>query len=312
MQAILDVVLPVFAIMFAGYLSGRFKLLGEASSQALNRFVYFVALPALFFVSLARVELSEVFNWPFLAAFGGGLVATFIFALVVARLAFSSRLGLVGMNAISTIFSNTGYMGIPLLLLIYGEDGLLPGIITTVITGVVVIAMATVVLEVDASTRLGPLAVAGRALLGVLRSPLLLAALGGLAASGLGLDLPKSVRTFCDILGAAAAPCALFAIGLFMVGTSLKSGLVEVGWIVVLKLLFQPALTWWLAFEVFALPPVWAGAAVVQAALPTGALVFVIAQQYGVYVQRATAVILVSTLASIVTLSLLLVQLGVG
>jgi predicted permease len=312
MQAIFDVVLPVFGIMFAGYLSGRTKLLGEASSQALNRFVYFVALPALFFVSLSRVELGEVFDWPFLAAFGGGLTVTFVVALVVARLAFSSRLGPVGMNAICAIFSNTGYMGIPLVLLIYGEAGLLPGIITTVITGVVVIAMATVILEIDASTRLGPVAVAGRVLIGVLRSPLLLSALGGLAVSGLGLELPRSVQTFCDILGAAAAPCALFAIGLFMVDTSLRTGLTEVGWIAVLKLIVQPALTWWLAFEVLALPPVWAGVAVVQAALPTGALVFVIAQQYGVYVQRATAVILVSTLASVITLSLLLIQLGVG
>ena len=312
MQAIFDVVLPVFAIMFAGYLSGRTKLLGEASGQVLNRFVYFIALPALFFVSLARVELSEVFDWPFLTAFGGGLIATFLVALAVARVAFSSRLGVVGMNAISAIFSNTGYMGIPLLLLIYGEEGLLPGIITTVITGVVVIAMATVVLEIDASTRLGPLAVAGRVLMGILGSPLLLAALGGLAISATGFALPRSVETFCDILGAAAAPCALFAIGLFMVGTSLKAGLVEVGWISLLKLIVQPALTWWLAFEVLSLPPVWAGVAVVQAALPTGALVFVIAQQYGVYVQRATAVILVATLASIVSLPLLLIQLGVG
>lgn len=312
MQAIFDVVLPVFGIMLAGYLSGRTKLLGEASSQALNRFVYFIALPALFFVSLSRVELVDVFDLPFLAAFGGGLAATFLIALAAARVVFSARLGTVGMNAISAIFSNTGYMGVPLLLLIYGEAGLLPGIITTVITGVVVIAMATVILEIDASTRLGPTAVAGRVLVGVLRSPLLLSALAGLAISGLGLELPRSVQTFCDILGAAAAPCALFAIGLFMVGTSLKTGLTEVGWITLLKLIVQPAITWWLAFEVLSLPPVWAGAAVVQAALPTGALAFVIAQQYGVYVQRATAAILVSTLASVVTLSLLLIQLGVG
>jgi predicted permease len=198
------------------------------------------------------------------------------------------------------------------VLLIYGEAGLLPGIITTVITGVVVIAMATVILEIDANTRLGFFAVAGRVLVGVLRSPLLLSALGGLAVSGLGLELPRPVQTFCDFLGAAAAPCALFAIGLFMVDTSLRTGLTEVGWIALLKLILQPALTWWLAFEVLALPPVWAGVAVIQAALPTGALVFVIAQQYGIYVQRATAVILVSTLVSVVTLSLLLIQLGVG
>lgn len=312
MQAIFDVVLPVFGIMLAGYLCGRFKVLGEASSEALNRFVYFVALPALFFVSLARVQLSEVFHLPFLAAYGGGLFATFILALVVARLAFPGRLGAIGMNAISAVFSNTGYMGIPLLLLLYDREGLLPGVITTVITGVVVIGMATIMLEIDAGAGSSPLRIAAKAIVGTTKSPLLLSALAGLTVAGLGLPLPKSIATFCDILGASAGPCALFAIGLFMVGTSLKSGLPEVGWVVVLKLLVQPAITWWLAFGVLDLPPIWAGAAVLQAALPTGALAFVISQRYGVYTQRSMAIILVSTVLSVVTLSVLLLELGFG
>jgi hypothetical protein len=61
-------VLPVFGIILAGYLCGRFGLLGEASSEALNRFVYFLALPALFFISTARVGVADVLNWRFLAA----------------------------------------------------------------------------------------------------------------------------------------------------------------------------------------------------------------------------------------------------
>ena len=312
MQAIFDVVLPVFGIMLAGYLSGRFKVLGEASSEALNRFVYFVALPALFFVSLARVELAEVFQWSFLMAFGGGLVATFILAFVVARIAFGGGLGTIGMNAVSSVFSNTGYMGIPLLLLLYGQEGLLPGIITSVITGVVVIGMATVLLEVDRGGGVGPLRVMLKVLAGVSKSPLLLAALAGLLVAGSGLTLPRALTTFCDILGAAAGPCALFAIGLFMVSASLKSGLPEVCWVTALKLIVQPAITWWLAFGLLDLPPVWAGAAIIQAALPTGALAFVIAQRYGVYTQRSMAIILISTLASVVTLSVLLVRLGFG
>ena len=72
----------------------------------------------------------------------------------------------------------------------------------------------------------------------------------------------------------------------------------------------QPAVTWWLAFKVIALPAVWAEAAVIQAALPTGALIFVIAQRYGVFVERSTAVIVLSTVLSIVTLSLTFFLLG--
>ena len=76
MTAILDVVLPVFAIMLAGYLAGRLRLLGDASSEALNGFVYYGAMPALFFVSMAGAPLAEAFDGPFLAAFGGGMAVT--------------------------------------------------------------------------------------------------------------------------------------------------------------------------------------------------------------------------------------------
>src|SRR3546814_6720323 len=99
--------------MAAGYATGHFACLGTEGSEALTRFVYFIALPALFFVSMARVTLAEVFNLPFLGAYGGGAAATFVIAVAVARLAFPNRLGALGLAGLSAIFSNTGYMGIP-------------------------------------------------------------------------------------------------------------------------------------------------------------------------------------------------------
>jgi malonate transporter len=97
-----------------------------------------------------------------------------------------------------------------------------------------------------------------------------------------------------------------------MVGRSLTAGLGEVSWLVALKLAVQPAITWWLAFKVFSMPDIWAASAVIAAALPTGALVFVLAQQYDIYLQRSTAAIMLSTVASVVTLSALFVLLGAG
>src|SRR3546814_19430335 len=85
-----------------------------------------------------------------------------------------------------------------------------------------------------------------------------------------------------------------------------------VSWLVFLQLLVQPLITWWLAFHVFTMDPLWAAGALVQSALPTGALVFVLAQQYGIYVQRSTAAIMASTVLSLVTLSALFVYFGIG
>jgi predicted permease len=312
MTAILNVVLPVFSIMLAGYLAGRSGLLGEASSEALNRFVYYVALPALFFVSLSRSGAGEAINWSFIAALGGGFLATFVLALSVARLAFPDRLAALGLHGMSAVFSNTGYMGIPLLITAFGDFGKLPAIIGTVMTGAVIMPLIVVIIELDLGRGAAPIAVLRRVALAVARNPLVLSSAAGLLLSLVGLPLPQPVATFCNIMGAAAGPCALFSIGLFMVGRSLRAGLGEVGWLVLLKLVVQPAITWWLAVEVFDLPTEWATSAVILAALPTGALVFVLAQQYDIYVQRSTSVILISTVASVVTLSALFVLIGVG
>lgn len=310
--AVLDVVLPIFGIILAGYLCGRSGLLGQASSEALNRFVYFVALPALFFVSMARVPAAEVLNLPFLAAFGGGVLIVSLLALPVSTAVFRNGLGASGLHALSGTFANTGYMGIPLLVTAFGPEAALPAIIATVLNGAVVMAIGIAVIEADLARGRGAariiLDIAG----GVAKSPLVLSAAAGIAASAVGLPLPKPLVTFCDILGAAAPPAALFAIGLFMVGRGITTGLGEVSWLTALKLVVQPAVTWVIAVPILGLDPLWAAAAITLAALPTGSLVFVLASQYGVYVQRATATILVSTVISVVTLSVLLALLGVG
>ncbi len=312
MVAIVNVVLPIFGIVLAGYLCGRFGLLGEASSEALNRFVYFLALPALFFVSMARVPVAEVFDWRFLAAYLGGVAATALIAVGCGRPLFRNRPAAAGLQALAATFANTGYMGIPLLVTAFGPAAALPAIIATVVNGAVIMALGIFVVEIDLSRGRGAARVVSDALAGVARSPLVLAAVAGILASSAGLAVPDAVGRFCDILGAAAPPAALFAIGLFMVGRPLTAGLGETGWLVLHKLLVQPLLTAGIAFGLLTMERLWAASAVTLAALPTGSLVFVLAQQYGVYTQRATAAILVSTVLSVITLFVLFSILGIG
>ena len=310
MLAVVNVVLPVFAIMAAGYLCGRLGLLGEGSSQALNGFVYYVALPALFFIAMARVPADQVLNGPFLLAYGGGVAIVATLAVLAARFLFKLSLGELSLHSMSAIFANTGYMGIPLLFVAYGDAGRLPAIITAIINGAIVVGTVTVLLEAALHAGSGALTVLRKAAIGIVRSPLIVFACLGIAASALGLEIPAAVATFCDLLGATAGPAALFAIGLFMVGKRLRHGLGEVLWVTLLKLIAQPLVTWLLAYHVLALEPVWAASAVILSALPTGALTFVLAQRYQTYIQRATSVILVSTVLSLVTLSLLFIVLG--
>ena len=311
-QRIFDVVLPVFGIMLAGYFTGVFGIMGDAATEALNRYCFFIALPAVFVASMSQVPFGDLINLPLLAAFSGGIAITMVITLVLGRILFNDRFGVNALRATSSIHANVGYMGIPLFMLLFGETGLLPAIVATVVVGVGVTGLATALLELSQghNGKEGNLNL--NVLTGVLKSPLLLSAAVGLALSGFGIELPKVASTFCKTLGQSAGPCALFAIGLFMAGKPISSGSLEVFWLTGMKLVIHPLITAWLAFKVLPLDPRLASAIVILSALPTGSLVFVLAHKYKLYVHRVTSVILISTMMSLVTLSLLFVVLGLA
>ena len=303
--ASLSIVLPLFGIMLAGFLVGHFKLLLEGSSAILSRFVFIVALPALIFVSLARVPVTEFFNWPFLATLGGGMLIVFCLSLLVARLFFPDTLTAHGLHGLTAMYSSTGYVGLPVILMVFGDTALVPGLIGAVITGALFLPLGIIFAEIEKGHD-------GRGivltpLLGVLRNPILFSTVAGLSVSAIGITIPGPAITFFELLGGAFIPCALFAAGLFIAGYSVKGELVEISWLVFAKLLLHPLITWWLAYRVFELEGLLPAIAVIQAALPSGVPVFVLAQQYKTFETRSSSVIVISTALSLLTLSALLV-----
>jgi len=305
MQVLVDISIPIFGIVLAGWLAGRFKLLGQDSSAALNGFVYFIALPALFLSSTAQAPVEAVLDWRLLAVVAGGYLATGIPIAIIARLFFSKRIGEVGLHSGAAVFANTGYMGIPLVLTAFGDTATNAMIATVLANLFIVMGIASAVMEVDRTGAKGPQVLVDAAK-GLISSPLLVACCAGMLLSALSLSIPGPVLRFLDLLGGAAGPCALFAMGLFLVGQSVRRGAGEVAWITVAKLILHPLLTWLFARYVFPLDPLEEAVAVLMAALPTGGLIFVLAQRYGVYVQRATAAILISTIISIATVTLVI------
>jgi malonate transporter len=132
----------------------------------------------------------------------------------------------------------------------------------------------------------------------------------GLSLSATGIDVPLPVTTFFELLSGAFVPCALFAAGLFIAGCSVRGATAEISWLICAKLILHPLITWWLAYRVFELEGILPAVAVVQAALPSGVPVFVLAQQYRTFVTRSSAAIVLSTAISVVTLSTLFVFLS--
>ncbi len=307
MNAIIDVVVPIFAIIGCGYAVGRIGLMGAASSEALNRFVFYISLPALFFISMARAPVEAVLDWPFIAVFLGGLLVSFALALLLHRIFVDDAPGSGTLHAMSAMFSNTGYMGIPLITAAFGPTGTLPAVIATLCTGTIVMPLCAILLKLATAERSNPVKTAQSAFLAGISNPLVVSAAAGVLWSYfVGTDaMPTALSRVFDLLAATAGPCALFAMGLFMVGRRLSDGWREVAWVTWFKLIVHPAITLALAL-VIGLPESSFAIAMTLAALPTGSLVYVLAQQHNIYVQRAVSVIIFSTLVSIVTLSAVL------
>lgn len=313
MDEILNIVLPVFGIILAGYLSRYFNLLDGTSSEALNRFVYYIALPPLLFLSTARVPLQEMLNWPFIAAYLAGLALTLVIAIGGAWLLFSQRdLATLTLHGMAAIFANTVYMGIPLFLAAFGPQRTTPILVAALVSNLVLIAAVIICVEFSQSSG-GHYGKIFKDVGGALvRSPILIPLLLGLLASGVRLWIPKPIENFLSLLAGTTGPAALFALGLSLYGHSFSADVKEVAWLVFVKLLLNPLITWWLVNYVIVLDGFWASSAVLIAAIPTGALVFVFAQRYGVYVQRSAAVVMTTTMLSIITLSALLAWYGTG
>jgi len=294
--------------MVAGYLVARFRLLPDTASEVLSRFVFVIALPALIFTSLTRISVTEFFNWQYIGALGGGMLAMFVIGMFVARSAFAGSLTATALHGLTAMYSSTAYIGLPLILTIYGDAARVPGIIGAIITGLVFAPLAIVLAEVDRGRNGNAHFMAP--LLTVLSRPPVIAVALGLTVSASGIAVPVPVSAFFSLLGGAFVPCALFAAGLFIAGCSIRGATAEISWLVCAKLLLHPLITWWLAFHVFELDRLFATVAVIQAALPSGVPVFVLAQQYKTFVTRSSAAIAISTALSVVTVSALFVLLG--
>ncbi len=306
MNALLNISLPVFGLIFCGYISAKFRILGPQSSEALNSFVYYFALPALLFIFVARAPIERIFYLPFLAAWGGGLTITFILMLLVAKLVYGDGLGVMTLRAMNSIFANTGYMGIPLVMTAYGESAALPAIMATVTMSVVFVPLIIILLEIEKRGETEPAAILRGVAEALIKNPIVIPVVLGVSVSSIGLNVPAPFGNFADLLGNAAGPCALFAMGMFAAGQSLRSGLGETGVMTLAKLIVHPLVTWVLVTRVFEMDHLWAVVTVVVATLPTGATCFVLAQRYGVFVARTSSVTLASTLLSVITVSALL------
>ena len=302
----LGAVLPVFGLVACGYLAGRFHIVTQASSVALNQFVYAFALPAMLFVAVYRGSLQEILSGGFILAVIVATLGTALAGFFLSHFQGASPAENT-MRALNASFANTGYLGIPLVTVAYGERAALPAALATVATNFVSFALAIVCLELFVNPRPGGVR---RALRGVVMSPLIWPIALAILLVSLNVKVPLPVERFATLLAAAAGPCALFAIGLFVSQLSIRAGAAASWQTTALKLALHPLLMALLVYYVFAVDPLWAKIAIVCAALPLGATAFVLAQRYGMLEAETSTGAVVSTAASLLTVSIVMALLA--
>ncbi len=306
MLAIFNVVFPVFALIFLGFLCRKRNILSVNAASELNRFVIYLGLPALLFDSIARLTPADFSNLRFIAVFAIGIVAVFLLTAWI-KWRQGAVAGDIIIDSLSASYANVGFLGIPLCLLSFGHDSMPPAVIAMIMTACLLFAVAIVLLEIclHADKHIG------RSLLNtgnsLIRNPILIAPILGAIVAASGYALPSGVQQLFKLLGAAASPCALVSLGLFLAQPiARKDGNGSVAMLVGFKLLLHPALTALLAYWILPLPKLWADTALLLAATPIGTGPFMLAELYQREAALMSRAILISTCLSLISISLIL------
>lgn len=312
MLSLITIVAPIFALILCGFLARRWDSIGAAAVSEINKFVVYLALPALLFDVMAHASWHDLWQPGFLAAFGLACGAVFYVTVGVSLLLLERPLSSAGIDGLLGSYANTAYMGFPLFLTLYGQEGMVPVTIASILTVCVLFASAIVLVELGSHSEPHPLRLAMKVGGALARHPLIVAPAAGVLYNATGVGIPMALETFLKLLGGAASPAALVVIGLFLAGPRPVS--VKEAWtataLAAIKLLVHPALTWGLAV-LLAVPPRLAVMATLLAALPTGTGPFMLAELYRQPAAVTSAVILISTLGSLLTLPLVMWLLGV-
>lgn len=291
--------LPFFAVIGLGYGAGRTRFFTEEATAYLTKFVFYFALSAMIFQFTATLRLAEVVDWTFVLAY---LVATGFIYLIAAGVAWYRGLSLAegAFEAQCAVIGNVGFLGIPMLALLLGPAAVAP-IILMLSVDLIVFGSLIVILVTGSGGGLSP-RVLGTVAMGLLKNPMIVSIVLGFVWSSFELPMPVVGAEFLTLLGAAATPGALFAIGASLANKSAERASVAL-WLSFAKLILHPAAVAVSALLIFPVEPFAAGVMIAAAALPVAGNVFILAQHYRVAPQRVSAAILFSTAISVVTVA---------
>jgi malonate transporter len=312
MADILNLALPYFGLIFIGFACGKSKRLPEAGLAWMSFFLLYVSLPALLFGIMAKTPFSELNNPPFLIATTFGTASAFAIALLTGRLIGRLSFREATLAGLAGGYGNIGYMGPGLALAVLGTKAAAPTALIFCCDSIFLFSIVPLLIEVTDSKHRPIMQTVGLVLRQIVFNPLIMSTCAGALAAALHLKPPVAIDNTLLFLQNAAAPVALFTLGVTVALRPFGRVPWEVPALIGIKLLIHPliALGLMLLFGPFAQP--WAATAVLMASLPPALNVFVIARQNDAWIEPASVAVMIGTFASVVSLTTVMWLLQTG
>jgi malonate transporter len=303
MVDILNLALPYFGLIFIGFACGKAKGLPESGLAWMNFFLLYVSLPALLFGIMSKTPFEELNNPPFLVATTLGTASAFVLALLAGRLIGRLPFREATLAGLSGGYGNIGYMGPGLALAVLGAKAAAPTALIFCCDSIFLFSIVPLLIAVTDGKHRPLLHTLGLVVRQIVFNPLIMSACAGALAAALHIHPPVAIDNMLLFLQNAAAPVALFALGVTVALRPFGRVPWEVPGVIAVKLLIHPLMVIGLMLLLGPFAQPWAATAVLMASLPPALNVFVIARQNETWIEPASVAVLIGTFASVVTLT---------
>jgi malonate transporter and related proteins len=300
---IFTMVLPVLVPVLIGWLAVRVKLLGSQDAKALTSAFLYIFLPALIVGHLATQNLRELFDVRFILATATLMSLIYAVTFCVNRFVLRRSIATSTLAAFACSKFNAMVVGLPLLLVAIGHRAIIAVIINLLIGYFTILPVTLFLLEIGKAQQAGQgtgyPAVIANALRHVALDPLVIATVAGLLIAALRVGLPRWLTDSLSIIGGAAIPVPLVAVGMTIGASTINESMREAVWVTLVRVVASPILAVGFA-RLFGLSPLYSIALVISFSLPTAKMAFALAEQHGIYEAQMAAIVTMTTVSLVV------------
>lgn len=309
MIEIATIVLPVFLVVFVGYIGSFSKIISDAQVDGLMRFTVYIAAPSLLFNAVSQLDLGESLDPALLITYYVPVIAMLLLGTFVALRVFKQRPGEAVASGFTATFANSLFLGLPIVSRAYDEQSIEAALAIVAVHAPICYLAGCLLMETMHREGSGFITALRKGFSSLSRNPLVIGVVAGVFWNVLMPPLPMVLADASDMLGRAALPVGMFAVGAALTRYSLVGDLRVTGFYVFLTLILRPLLV--LLFAVaFGLSSDHLKSAVMMAAMPGGMNIYIFASMYKRSEALAANALLLGTALGIVTVSLWLALLG--